>query len=82
MEQVMETKIDAAMASAMVITAAKSMTEHWLASDATAAAHVKAGWEVAVEVIVTTDPITLRIALVDTDGTRFVQKSMQVPGIT
>jgi predicted membrane-bound mannosyltransferase len=79
MEEVLTMKIDPATAAAMTITAASAVAEHWLASNATAAAYLQAGWLVAVEVIVTGDPVVLQISFVDVDGTRYTQARVALP---
>lgn len=65
--------MDPGTASAATIIAATTVAEHWLKSNATAAAHLKAGWHVAVEVIVTAAPVVLQICFVDVDGARYPQ---------
>ena len=80
MEELLELNIDPGTAAAMAMTGARAVYAHWFAADPVAAAHLQTGWHVAVEVVVTTDPVTLRISYVDpANGTRYVQASVPLP---
>jgi hypothetical protein len=78
MKEVMDLTIDPAMAAAMTITAASTVAEHWLASNPAAAEHLKTGWHIAVEVVVTS-PVTLQICFVDPGtGARYPQQRVEL----
>jgi hypothetical protein len=75
-----EMKVDAPMAAAMTATAAATLAELWLRSNPSAARHLESGWHISAEVIVTTDPMLLKICFVDpADGKRFPQLHIPIP---
>lgn len=80
MDEALNLRFDPATAAAATVYAAKAVADHWLASDPAAAAHLHSGWNVAVEVVVTSDPVRLCISFVDPGtGERFVQRSVELP---
>jgi hypothetical protein len=79
MKEVMDLTVDPAMAAAMTITAARTVAEHWLASNPAAAELLKTQWHIAVEVVVTS-PVALQISFVDPGtGARYPQQRISLP---